>query len=164
MLNSVTRLTPVTGPFFNGCPDHVVTSREDCSLVQVMHTSAEEYGSVSLLQKQFGSKRKAGHCDFWINCGFSQAPCAKPGLPLSLKQVDAQIRCSHLRAHDVYVSQLVHQCVLPARDCQDCGRSSHCQVDGRLTGAFVMPDSNCNDTMNANFYVATKLNPQAVLC
>lgn len=90
------------GPFFGACPPNMVLDKSDCSLVQVIHTSAEQFGALSgIIQAQFGTASKSGHCDFWINCGFTQVPCQKT-LANGTTQLDligSALRCSHSRSH-----------------------------------------------------------------
>lgn len=179
-------LITISGPFFDGCPANMVLDRTDCTLVQVIHTSAERVRTIGPLRAQFGTNRKSGHCDYWINCGSSQYPCSgssvteilsaasKLELIKSAKaagNMTGELACSHGRSHDAYISQLTRSCDLRAQSCLDasgrdtCDASKDCNTNGPDVGFSLIPDAHCDPSMNHNFYVGTKRAGQgAKLC
>ena len=62
------------GPFFTGCV-RTQLQPSDCDLVEVIHTSAEPIKNLGLAILSLGSRTKSGHCDYWINCGYTQPLC-----------------------------------------------------------------------------------------
>lgn len=136
----------------------MVLDKSDCSLVQVIHTSAEEHGSLSLIQRQFGSNRKAGHCDYWINCGFGQDHCATADAGQQ-SALDSLMFCSHQRAHEVYTDQLNGVCSFSVQQCSDCGQTRQCSKNGTLTGFSLTPDDECTRQMDHSFFVDTNIGP-----
>ena len=62
------------GPWFTGCPD-IMLQKSDCTMVEVLHTSAAPKDQLGITSLQFGTDMKTGHRDFWVNCGFDQGPC-----------------------------------------------------------------------------------------
>lgn len=155
----------------------MVLDRTDCEIVQAIHTSAERLKKIGPLNAQFGTNRKSGHCDYWINCGSSQYPCSGSSIKKillaaskfklgksvkSVANITSELSCSHGRAHDIYVSQVTHECKFRAQSCLDasgnetCAASKTCYTDGADMGFDLMPDARCDNSMNGNFYVRTK--------
>ncbi|KAI1287033.1 Inactive pancreatic lipase-related protein 1 [Halotydeus destructor] len=155
------------GPFFDGCSDSIQLRKSDCELVQAVHTSAEDVPTIGFLYAALGSYAKSGHCDYWLNCGYSQEPCIDfrvNQLVAALKRLffhlsDGQILawiqtqiCSHWRAPLVYLSQLVGSCHFGAEVCEDCGLNRNCHGSG-ITSNQLPPDGRCNSSLDINYYV-----------
>lgn len=160
------------GPLYDGCPNDMVLDKSDCKLVQVIHTSGAVLGVAGPLAGELGTRKKTGHCDYWINCGYGQDPCeASNFLELikamgqanankaatAAKGVPMNMVCSHMRATAVYVQQVTGQCKFPAHECSNCGKGvPACQTNGPAAGFDVIPDGKCSPNMDKNFYVQTK--------
>lgn len=160
------------GPFFDGCSNEILLDKEDCRLTQVVHTSASDVPTLETAVVRFGTRRKSGHCDFWLNCGFNQGPCIDMAFPDFIKALvrlgmasDAEMAnwvsnrlCSHWRAPESYNQVLNRNTSCPAYDCPSCGTTHFC-VPSRTTrtkiGAtnYLPPYSECSADMNVNFYV-----------
>jgi hypothetical protein len=169
------------GPLYDGCPNDMVLDKSDCTLVQAIHTSAEFVRTLGPLNTQLGTNRKSGHCDYWINCGTSQHPCSGSSFTelltqtatldlktaaTSVKNMTIAVACSHNRAPEVYVSQVLQTCQLSARSCPSCGTQKDCLKDvGEDVGFKMIPDDGCDPSMDENYFVQTKLvKPGEPLC
>lgn len=160
------------GPFFDGCPNEVVLDKSDCELVQIIHTSAS--GSfrriIGVLERDFGSWKKAGHCDYWINCGRGPQPqCMVRRFGDFLRgntgndtgSIGEQVSCSHGRAPEIYNAQLNSTCNFRSLDCPDCVEDTNCtgysDQFSRQQGNYFgfMMDSNCSPRDDRNFFVQT---------
>ena len=66
---------PWFDPMYGFIPD-MELDKDDCKVVQVVHSSASynpRISSESVPFLKLGSTFKSGNCDFWINCGHSQS-------------------------------------------------------------------------------------------
>lgn len=161
----------------------MVLDQSDCSLVQVIHTSAQKPQTSGAMHAQFGSVKKSGHCDYWINCGFRQPGCPSGSLYDMLKHVaytglldsmaaaqdysrkySRHLSCSHARAHELYTAQLTAQCTLAVSDCTNmagvntCGSldsNEGCSPGQTVVGFKLMPDDACSSEMHHDFFVKT---------
>lgn len=158
------------GPGFDGGPDVIRLTHDDCRVVQVVHSSAEtEPTSTGLFERKFGTYYKSGNCDFWINCGKYQGDgCKDPTFNQVLGPDGAVLSstkendfCSHHRAPLVFVSQVNRSCSLTGDRCLDCHQVRHDRPpdvcsSSRLWGQRLMPpDSRCAETEDSNFNVKT---------
>lgn len=150
------------GPFFDGCPDHMVLDRSDCAIVQAIHMPAESVRTIGRLKAQFRTNRKSGHCDYWINCGFSQHPCSGSTFTEVLNSSIQALRgktakaagnmtkvltCAHSRSPEVYISQLSEKCDFMAQSCLDasgqdtCANGKNCNTNGQDDGFSLIHDA-----------------------
>ncbi|KAI1290878.1 Pancreatic triacylglycerol lipase [Halotydeus destructor] len=155
------------GPWFTGCPQYAI-QRQDCEVVEVIHSSAELVRNVGAFTFNFGTRTKSGHCDYWVNCGFSQgALCTSLHLPdlvegaVRLLALDdtkftewaATMICAHHRAAMVYAAQLEHLCTFRIYECPDCGQGYTCTYGNAVKGATVAPFGLCGSNDDVNYYV-----------
>ncbi|KAI1278467.1 Inactive pancreatic lipase-related protein 1 [Halotydeus destructor] len=155
------------GPFFDGCSLDIQLTKTDCELVQVIHTSAEDTPTMGVLSASLGSYHKAGHCDYWVNCGHTQGMCkdlkfgqlVSGAKELLLAASDGKIQawlqtqfCSHWRAPLAYLSQLTGKCYYGAELCHDCGINPKCHGDGVVTNTLP-PDGICTSDEDLDYYV-----------
>jgi len=180
MLNECHGLDPA-GPNFDGCPQEGYSlNRNDCKLVQTIHTSSADVGTPEIaaaLTFRWGSNEKRGHCDFWVNCGRTQGPCTDPDIQSFLKGIsdlflkvdDAEVTnyvvtrlCSHWKAPLAYLSELRKDCNFNAYPCAKCStnftsRACFTKQDYDTVKADnnLPPYSKCSPSMNTNYYVAT---------
>ena len=163
------------GPFFDGCPDEIVLDKSDCELVQIIHTSADRdfRRVIGILEQDFGSWKKSGHCDYWINCGRGPQPeCLvkkfgdflKSALGLESNETvkESQVSCSHGRAPEIYNAQLNRTCNFKSLDCPSCVEDTNCtnyansMFSDRNTNYYgFMMDSECTPQDDRNFFVRT---------
>ena len=163
------------GPFFDGCPNDLVLDKSDCGLVQVIHTSASADWKrvIGILEADFGSWKKAGHCDYWINCGRGPQPnCVVKKFGDFLRGAlgaesnetvrESSVSCSHGRAPEIYNAQLNNTCNFKALDCPNCVEDTNCtgfadsMFRDQSTDYFgFMMDSNCSSNDDKNFFVRT---------
>ena len=161
------------GPFFDACPKGVTLNKDDCQLTQVIHTSSSDIPTLQSAVLRFGTWKKSGHCDYWINCGYNQDPCVDIGLPELLKGLarlgaasDSELGnwflshafCSHWRSPEVYVAALRRNATCPAFDCPKCGKSHFCIPDSVRTNEptnRLPPFSRCSPDQDVNYYVAS---------
>jgi hypothetical protein len=133
------------GPNFNGC--NISLNRDDCEVVQVIHTNAREYpdkfGDTSL-----GTFFKGGHCDYWFNCGFDQ----RCGTNM----------CSHIMSLHIYMNYVQRKCDYEAIPCPNCGNAvSPPKRKDCLSQEILRTHGNqtflmlCSPDMNDNFFVAS---------
>ena len=163
------------GPFFDGCPDEIVLDKSDCELVQIIHTSADRdfRRVIGILEQDFGSWKKSGHCDYWINCGRGPQPeCLvkkfgdflKSALGLESNETvrESQVSCSHGRAPEIYNAQLNRTCNFKSLNCPGCVEDTNCTnhansiFNHRNTDYYgFMMDSACTPQDDRNFFVRT---------
>ena len=158
------------GPFYDGCDKDVRLDKDDCRLVQVIHSSAERVPVVGTLAMSLGTIHKSGHCDFWINCGHRQGPCVdldfldfmKASGRLALMSdgemqdwIFKRVMCSHWRSPLVYLSAIRQECKFEAFPCPDCGnhRKNCLHTLGSQTNNTLLPFSQCTPEMDDNYYV-----------
>ena len=180
LINECHGLDPA-GPFYDGTDQDILLTKNDSRLVQVLHTSAEDIRSLGFLAVRFGTYRKSGHCDYWINCGHSQGPCLDIDFNELIKawarlavMSDGEMMdfitsraCSHWRAPDVYVSSLKRLCdhkPLIAYPCPKCGDSHTCvdkkilmsnESKNSIENDRLPPLSRCTPDMDVNYYVSS---------
>jgi hypothetical protein len=173
LINECHGLDPA-GPFYDGATTDILLKKSDCRVVQAIHTSAEDVNELSLFAVRFGTYRKSGHCDFWVNCGFNQGPCVdvdfgemmKASARLALMSDGEMINyvatraCSHWRAPEIYNSALRGRCVhdpLLSYPCPDCGTTHYCMKKGKDIPAnnTFPPFSKCTPDMDVNYYVSS---------
>lgn len=159
------------GPFFDGCDESLLLDRSHCRLVQVIHTSSGEVPVIQTAAVRFGSYKKSGHCDYWVNCGHNQGPCVdfdflnltKAAVRLTMAS-DAELLdwmskrlCSHWRAPQIYTAALKRDRMCPAYSCPKCGRGRHFCTPANTTRAtsddILPPFSKCSPNDNVNYYV-----------
>lgn len=165
------------GPFYDGCPDEMQLDKSDCRVVQAIHTSAEDYKVIGPLAQRFGTYKKTGHCDFWINCGYSQGLCMdmkfmdlmKAMTRMAVHQSDGEMSnwlsgliCSHGRAYEVYINGLLDRCSFSAIPCPECGKwgsSEACLPHDEATSRVsrnnsLPPFSTCDPSRDENYFVS----------
>ena len=164
------------GPFYDGAKDDITLDKSDCQLVQAIHTSAEDVRELSLFAVRFGTYKKSGHCDYWINCGFNQGPCidmdfrdlVKAWTRLAVLSDGEMVNyvatraCSHWRAPELYNSVLHGRCdrlsnPLKAYPCDKCGKTHYCMSDKSLPDSnnTMPPFAKCSPDMDENYYVSS---------
>ena len=176
-------LADTAGPFYDGSSEDIVLDKSDCRLVQVIHTSAAAPAAegtldiaYSIVALRLGSWKKAGHCDFWINCGLDQGPCIDvdvTDLARSMSRLavlsDGEMAnyvskriCSHWRAPEIYNSGLRATCdhlgrPILANPCPTCGSLGHKCVDDPLPPAnnTIPPFNTCSPEMDINYFVSS---------
>lgn len=173
MINECHGLDPA-GPFYDGCPDEIQLDKSDCRVVQAIHTSAEDFKVIGPLAMRFGTYKKTGHCDYWINCGHTQGLCRDMKFADLMKAMTRMMHlsdgefgnwllsqvCSHGRAYEVYVSSLMNRCKYPAFPCPDCGKFGSA-VDCRSgmkpqsSNNTLPPFSTCDPTQDVNYFVSS---------
>lgn len=160
------------GPFFDGCDESMLLDRSHCKLVKVIHTSSGDVPVIQTLAVRFGSYKKSGHCDYWVNCGHNQGPCTdvdflglvKATVRLGLNASDSEILdwttrrlCSHWRSPYIYAAALKGERTCPAVVCPNCGRSRHFCTPTNGTSSegddVLPPFSKCKQDDNINYYV-----------
>jgi len=159
------------GPFFDGCDESIRLTKNDCRLVQVIHTSAGVVPSFSTLTLNLGTYYKSGHCDYWINCGHRQEPCYDmkyeqliKGTARLLMLSDGEIQswaasrvCSHWRATEVYTSNVERQCPFRAYPCPDCAKIGvyhECKATVyKAHNNTMIPFGTCSPESDENYYV-----------
>ncbi|KAI1290875.1 Pancreatic triacylglycerol lipase [Halotydeus destructor] len=155
------------GPWFTGCPQYAI-QRSDCQLVEVIHSSAELIQNAGSFTMNFGTRTKSGHCDYWVNCGFSQGALCEnvkfselvTGAVELAGLSDAEATkwtagkvCAHNRAAMVYAAQLEGQCNFQAHPCPDCGQGLTCSAGAALNETGVAPFGSCKRGQNVNYYI-----------
>lgn len=161
------------GPLFDGCSSDITLDKDDCQLTEVIHTSATDVATVGAAVGRYGTYKKSGNCDYWINCGYNQDPCLNTDVPHLLKGIvrlgaasddeltnwiSARSSCSHWRAPLVYISALARNATCPAYECPKCGKSHFCipeSVRANQADNLLPPFSRCTSNDNSNFYVAS---------
>ena len=160
------------GPFFDGCSEQLTLNKDDCQLTQVIHTSAADIPTIEAAVIRFGTWKKSGHCDYWINCGYNQDPCVDLDFPGLLKGIvrlgavsDGELGnwvashvCSHWRAPSVYAAAVQRNATCPAFDCPKCGKSHFCipsSVRANEPTNRLPPFSRCSPDQDVNYYVAS---------
>lgn len=146
------------GPYFDGCAAHLKIQPDDCRVTQVLHSSAQRSSGANPLSG-YGSYRKAGKCDYWINCGYmgDQTGCTVTGIYALLSLGDKS--CDHNRAPRVYVAHLSGDCSFRSRNCPKCSNplvQNGTGIDRCLGGAGpenqpFMLDNECRQT--SDYYV-----------
>lgn len=175
LINECHGLDPA-GPFYDGGSDEITLDKKDCRLVQAIHTSAEDVRELSLFAVRFGTYKKSGHCDYWVNCGFNQGPCfdmdfmdlIKASARLSVMSDGEMINyianraCSHWRAPEIYTSSLRGRCDATANPilshpCPNCGKGHFCIDEKKMLPAVNQfpPFSTCSPDWDVNFYVSS---------
>ena len=168
------------GPFFDGCDESMLLDRSHCRLVKVIHTSAGDVPVIQTLAVRFGSYKKSGHCDYWVNCGHNQGPCTDIdflGLVKSLVRLGVNFSdsemfdwitnraCSHWRSPNIYSAALNRERTCPAITCPGCGRSRHfctpSNSSNLVADDFLPPSpfSKCTPDDNINYYVESITSP-----
>lgn len=115
------------GGGFDGYPDDLRITKDDCRVVQVLHTNAgaTKGGFLNALYGTTTTYYKSGNCDFWINCGHVQLGCERldfemlsEGVRTLLGELDdrkliewVETRiCSHFRAPFVFLAAVSGAC------------------------------------------------------
>jgi len=155
------------GPFFTGCPQYAI-QKDDCEVVEAIHSSAEIVQNAGVASMNFGTRTKSGHCDYWVNCGFSQGlACTNLQLSELLTSAGTLARlndaeftawasmkiCAHMRGAMVYVAQLERKCDFHVRECPDCGQGYKCTPGNITVDARLAPFGSCNKNQNVNYFV-----------
>ena len=136
------------GPLFDGCGASVNLGANDLTTVKVIHTSGQR-GKGATGFSGFGTYRKVGKCDYWINCGYlgDQEPCPQvtdfmSGISPSAitgKTLDAiPGGCDHFRAGLIYGSHANNKCPFKSQWCPQCSNEMMGQspgIDRCLAGA-----------------------------
>lgn len=164
------------GPFYDGASPDIMLDKSDCRVVQAIHTSAEDVRELSLFAIRFGTYKKSGHCDFWVNCGFNQGPCIDIDFKDMIKSwarlavmSDGEMMnyisnraCSHWRAPQIYISSLRNRCgaqgnPILSYSCPDCGKGHFCINTQHLppTNNSFPPFSRCSPEQDDNYYVSS---------
>ena len=157
------------GPGFDGGSERIRLTPDDCRLVQVVHSSAEQSPTaIGMFDRKFGTFYKSGQCDFWINCGRDQgANCTDPKFHTALGRDGAvglntseNDFCAHHRAALVFVAQVNQTCNLKGERCLDCheirDRPPDQCVSSRAWGERRMPpDSRCQVYEDIDYNVKT---------
>lgn len=172
------------GAAFDGLAENYRISRDDCELVQVIHSSAlTALFPFSLPLGEIGTRFKSGHCDFWINCGHFQLGCnyelrkdrieaAIKGLIQKrsdaelIKLITAQLLCSHVRAAYVFASFISQKCDYKSELCDhntgQCGqtnslkKAAKCEGNPAGLGMSLAPYNDCHARDNLDFIIRTK--------
>lgn len=123
------------GPGYNGYPEVYTLSKDDCHVVEVLHTNAGDtpYGAINLLHGQFGTHDRCGHCDYWLNGGHMQPKHdghdgqAEVQEVKTLKLDDSgkasvdtlgvAYAYSHTKAHDFFVQSLSGAAIASSTKC-----------------------------------------------
>ncbi|KAI1303899.1 putative phospholipase A1 magnifin [Halotydeus destructor] len=124
------------GPGFDGGPDDIRLIKEDCQLVQVVHSSAlTKLFTMDASLSQIGTMFKSGHCDYWLNCGHQQPGCGQ--LDFSLPEIVSyvakkltsggnmglgELSCSHRRSIAFLAVSSAQQCKFKTAKCVGCGQ------------------------------------------
>lgn len=158
------------GPFYDECSE-IQLDKKHCRLVQSIHTSAADIPTLQFAVVRFGTYKKSGHCDYWINCGFNQGPCVDLDFPDFIKGVarlslasDGEILdwtaervCSHWRAPNIYNEVLTGTSECPAFSCPTCSRTHFCvppNAEAKIgSNNTLLPFSRCTPDDDVNYYV-----------
>ena len=159
------------GPFFDACSPEMTLNKDDCELTQVIHTSAADIPTVEAPLMRFGTWKKSGHCDYWINCGYNQDPCPEVDFPGLIKSIvrlgmlsDGELAdwlttrafCSHGRSPQTYIAALQQNRTCPAYDCPKCGQTHFCTPPKDVQPTNRLPPfSHCSPEDDVNYYVPT---------
>lgn len=141
------------GPAFDGGPDDMRFTSDDCRVVTAIHSSSASTKLLPLnlaLNVQLGTYYKTGHCDYWVNCGHMQGLCEADidfeGVLNALKGMsqgsDSQTAqyiagkvCNHMRAPLVLSSSVNGKCDYKTESCTKCGEGVlDCEGGGLGTG------------------------------
>lgn len=162
-------LDPSGAGFDGGSPDIRLT-KDDCRLVQIIHTSGEftatNLGAIAL---RLGTPYKSGHCDFWVNCGHMQGiHCTDPRFGDFLRrEVEGDLLqqplCEHYRSTQVYLSAVRRDCSFLSYFCTNCGTETNfinyhdniCDFDPYRGVNSLPPNSVCSNDQNTNYFLAT---------
>jgi len=167
------------GPAFDGGHDDIRLDRNDCKLVQVVHSSAGTIPfPLSVLAFEFGTYYKTGHCDYWVNCGHIQTGCntelkfhelmeaAKNEFNgVNASSVGSWLMpqvCSHGRAPLTLVSSVAKTCNYTVESCDEpwCGEGAQTTLfcsSGQPT-PMVYPGlepTKCTPSDNLDFMIRT---------
>lgn len=159
-------------PGFDGCGDELVASRNDCDLVLALHTSqnTSHHNPFQILLTQgYGTRYKAGHCDFWINDAlmWKHPDCLSLHPQLfhytnyfntsKIINFSFHFSCSHHRVVDVYNSQLRGGCLFTGIESTNCGHVRECKpIDGGMTMDMPPLATRCDSSMDKDFRVSAK--------
>ena len=150
-------------------------TKNDCRLVQTIHTSAESVDIIGFAAARLGSYIKSGHCDYWVNCGYNQGPCIDVDFKRMVRgmtqlmasasnnEIESWFQdrfCSHWRSPALYISSLNGTCHYQARHCPGCS-AGKCNKDGPILDTLP-PYSKCAPEDDRDFYV--KSNSMAPHC
>ena len=141
-------------------------TKNDCNLVQTIHTSAESVNIIGFAAARLGSYIKSGHCDYWVNCGYNQGPCIDVDFKRMIRgmvqlmaaksnnEIESWFQdrfCSHWRSPAIYISSLTRTCNYGAKECPGCS-SGKCNKDGNVLDTLP-PYSKCTPDDDKDFYV-----------
>lgn len=173
------------GPGFDTGNSKMRISKDDCQLVQGIHSSSPQVPLLGVLQNKVGSFHKVGSCDFYINCGNSQGrDCKEPKPeekvkmkrsfhlgedysfhtinPLQLNSREEEQRddslCWHHRAPLVYASQVAKNCSFTINKCHDCSSrriTDQCSYDNESIGYLPPDNENCKSSDDSSYFVKT---------
>ena len=174
------------GPWFDPLESEFVPDiqldKDDCKLVQVVHTSASynsRLGLETATLLSFGTVRKSGHCDFWVNCGHKQGSMCSGSTSftqliqaLSVLNSDGgestvefllSHACSHFRSAQMYADAVLGNCDKSAMGyvCPDCGPTEpklgeskkECTARPDLGQKAFPPDNDCSPDDDQNYVV-----------
>ncbi|KAI1282087.1 putative phospholipase A1 magnifin [Halotydeus destructor] len=157
------------GPGFDGGPDYIRLTKDDCELVQVVHSSAlEKMFATSPRLNQIGTMFKSGHCDYWLNCGHHQPGCKQLdfSLPEILGFIAKQIQtggrmglgglsCSHRRGIAFLAISSAQQCQFQAANCVGCGQPKvECSMEqAEGAGVPLAIDHGCTPDMDVDILI-----------
>ena len=172
MLRHCVVLDPA-GPGFDTGDDRIRISKDDCKLVQAIHSSSPHIPLLGVIRNKYGTFHKVGSCDYYINCGNDQGSDCKDPKPhekrsrRSLTELQKVLQvssraedesfCSHHRAPLVYASQVSKNCSFSSYRCRDCSSlrlSDNCSYEEKVVGTLP-PDNKCNPSDDLSFYVPT---------
>lgn len=157
-------------PFFDDGSKEMVLDKSDCLVLQVIHSAAGS--SLDLAIASYGTYKKTGHCDFWINCDHFPEPGCRYSNLLEFFQaiqdgvfnrsdnkgftvVALEIVVSHLRATLVYSSSVNLRCRYESFHCPDYGSAiDFCHRSGPEVNSLPL-FSRCDQFMDVNYVMRT---------
>lgn len=150
------------GPGFDTGPANIRISRDDCQVVEAIHSSSPLVPLLGPLVGQYGTMHKVGSCDYYLNCGNRQSSdCEDPKKTTTLAKSknNRQITsfCSHHLAPLIYAEQVSRNCSFQSFNCPDCSglRVTHTCTYYHEARGLIPPDSNCTSEDNLSFFVKT---------
>lgn len=161
------------GPGFDGTPDDYRVTPDDCKLVEAIRSSSASTLIMPvniLMNVALGSYHKAGHCDYWVNCGHQQVGCnaninVKGLLEAGQELADAdpnkiiawlfEKACNHMRAPLTFVSSVAKKCDYKTQKCPDCGPGLGLTCTGAGDGIGYPPTTTCTSSQNDDYLLKT---------
>jgi hypothetical protein len=174
------------GPAYDGCDSRVHLDPSDCGVVVSIHTSIFN-GILSLVTQGFGTSRKVGHCDFWMedaaendkDCdqldilGDATRKLLKGSIVEAGDTLSDLLTCRHSLAMRWYLNQIRSKCMFIGWEAS-CSGNEPCireeikagtvkpHLTGYLPSPIVMvipPDDHCSSRYQVDYSVAADDTP-----